>query len=89
MEIEQALRNYIINARFDERAPKNFDDDYDLIDSGTIDSLFMMELINHIEQQYQIEFGLNDLVPKYFRSVNRLAGFVKTKLKVEATANVT
>ncbi len=79
MKIQEALHTYIISERFAGRAPEKFDDDYDLIDSGTIDSLFVMGLITYLEQQYQVEFGMNDLVPRHFRSVNALSEFVKNK----------
>ncbi len=79
MKIQEALHNYIVTERFAGQVPKNFDDDYDLIDSGTIDSLFVMGLITYLEQQYQVEFGMNDMVPRHFRSVNALAEFVRSK----------
>lgn len=79
MKIQQSLHNYIISERFAGRAPEKFDDDYDLIDSGTIDSLFVIGLITYLEQQYQVEFGMNDMVPRHFRSVNALAEFVQHK----------
>jgi acyl carrier protein len=79
MKIQETLHNYIITERFAGRAPEKFDDDYDLIDSGTIDSLFVMNLITYVEQQYKIEFGMNDMVPRHFKSVNALAAFVNNK----------
>jgi len=79
MKIQEALHNYIINERFAGHAPEKFDDHYDLIDSGTIDSLFVMDLITYLERQYQVEFGMNDMVPRHFRSVHALAEFVRSK----------
>ncbi|MEK8021085.1 MAG: phosphopantetheine-binding protein [Candidatus Parabeggiatoa sp.] len=80
MEIQEALRNYIINEGFKGRMPEGFDDDYDLIDSGTIDSLFMMNLVTYLEQQHQVAFGMNDMVPKHFKTVNALSEFARNKL---------
>lgn len=79
MEIQEAIHNYIIIERFAGQVPQNFDDEYDLIDSGTIDSLFVMGLITYLEQQYKIEFGMNDMVPRHFRSVKALSEFVRSK----------
>jgi len=81
MKIEDALRTYIINDRFDGQAPTTFDNNFDLIDSGTIDSLFIMDLITYLNQQYQIEFGANDIVPRHFRSVNALSEFVRSQVE--------
>ncbi len=81
MEIHEALRHYIINEGLKNQIPEGFGDDYNLIESGIIDSLFMMSLITYLEQQYQIEFGMNDMVPKHFKSVNTLAEFARNKLE--------
>ena len=53
-------------------------DDFDLIESGTIDSLFMMSLVTYLEQQHQVVFGMNDMVPKHFRSINSLSDFARS-----------
>ncbi len=79
MELQDSLREYIINERFKGKAPEYFNDDYDLIDSGTIDSLFMVGLITHLERQYQVEFGMNDIVPRHFKSVTALSEFVRKR----------
>ncbi len=81
MTVQQDLHDYILSES-PVQAPDDFDDDYDLIESGFMDSLFMMALIKHVEQQHRIEFGMNDMVPKNFKSVNVLAGFVNRKLGI-------
>ncbi|QTA86286.1 phosphopantetheine-binding protein [Desulfonema magnum] len=80
MEIQETLWNYIINETLGGRLPEGFDGDYDLIDSGTLDSFKMMNLIIYFEQHYQVEFGINDIVPKHFKSVNALVAFLRNKL---------
>lgn len=79
MAIRDALRNYIIGERFAGEQPPGFNDDYDLIDSGTIDSVFMVGLVTYLEREYRIEFGMNDFVPKNLKSVSALAEFVRSK----------
>ena len=79
MQIQDALRDYIITERFNGQAHEAFDDEFDLIDSGTIDSLFMLNLVTYLEQEYHVEFGMNDMVPKHFKSVAALSEFVKSK----------
>jgi methoxymalonate biosynthesis acyl carrier protein len=78
MNIQDALRNYIINEGLNNQIPEGFDNDYDLIDTGIMDSLFMMNLVTYLEQQHQVEFGMNDMVPKHFKSINTLAAFVQS-----------
>lgn len=77
MEIQDALRDYIITEGFSGQPPENFNDEFDLIESGTIDSLFMMSLVTYLEQQHQVHFGMNDMVPKNFKSINALSNFAR------------
>lgn len=77
MDIQDPLRDYIITEGFAGEPPAGFNDDFDLIESGTIDSLFMMNLVTYLEQQHQVTFGMNDMVPKNFKSINALAAFAR------------
>jgi acyl carrier protein len=86
MSIQEALRSQVVTACFDGTPPADFDDDYDLIDHGHIDSLRLMGLVTFIEQHYRLQFGMNDMVPKHFRSINAMAGYVHGKLGPEPAA---
>ncbi len=79
MSIEDEILNYLAAERFPDGAPKDLTNDYDLIDSGTIDSRLMVGLIVLLERQYSIQFGSNDIVPRNFRSINALAAFVRSQ----------
>jgi acyl carrier protein len=84
MDIHDDLRRYIIKEALKGTAPEGFDDDYDLIESGIMDSLFMMNLITYLGQQHQVEFGMNDMVPKHFTSITALATFAQSKRESSA-----
>ena len=77
MDIQQSLRDYIAS-NSEDGLPDGFDDDFDLINSGLIDSMFMMSLVTFLEKEHGVEFGMNDLVPKNFKSVAALAEFART-----------
>ncbi|WP_353570298.1 phosphopantetheine-binding protein [Candidatus Albibeggiatoa sp. nov. BB20] len=79
MELQEDLRNYIITEGLKGDIPDGFDDEYDLIDSGVIDSLFMMNLVAYLEQEHQVEFGMNDMIPKHFKTINALTAFAQSK----------
>lgn len=79
MTITENLRDFITTEALKTGIPDNFDDNYNLIDSGIMDSLFMMNLVTFIEQQYQISFGMNEMIPKNFESINALAMFIASK----------
>ena len=79
MDIPQDLREYLFQQYFKGRLPEGFDDDYNLIDDGIIDSLGMINLVNHMEKHYQIEFGDHDIVPEHFVSIHAMLGFIQRK----------
>lgn len=79
MNLRQELSEHIIKQYLKGQIPEGFDDDYNLIDDGILDSLAIISLVDYLEKQYQIEFGDNDIVPEHFSSVNALAEFVSQK----------
>ncbi len=82
MNLQQTLREHIINQYLKGQIPTGFDDDYNLIDDGILDSLAIINLVDWVEKNHQIEFGDNDIVPEHFTSVNALAEFVLQKSNV-------
>lgn len=85
MNIQQALHEYVQSTFFKENVPKDFDGNYDLVENGFLDSLGMIDLINHLEQVYQVEFDDQDFVPENFSSVNALVSFLERKRAVNAS----
>lgn len=80
MDLLSELREYIVTEAFHGKPPGNFTDDFDLIESGVMDSLLMMNYITWVSGRYDVEFGPNDLVPKNFNSVFALYSFLGTIL---------
>lgn len=80
MHLLRDLRDYIVTEAFHGKPPGDFTDDFDLIESGVMDSLLMMSYITWVSGRYGIEFGPNDLVPKNFHSVFALYSFLGTIL---------
>jgi methoxymalonate biosynthesis acyl carrier protein len=50
--------------------------DTDLIDSGLLDSLALVELMFQVEQRFQVELSLDELDIEDFRTIERIAEFV-------------
>ncbi len=73
-----ALREFI-NRNFLFGAEHSFNDDDSLVENGIIDSIGVMELVEHIESRYGIEVGDDELVPENLDSVSRLARFISAK----------
>lgn len=79
MSLQQVLRENIINQYLKGKEPEGFNDDYNLIDEGILDSLAIMNLIAWLEKHFSIEFDEGDIVLENFSSVNALLGFVQRK----------
>ncbi len=82
MNLPQQLREHIFNQYIKDKAAEGFNDDYNLIDEGILDSLAIMNLIAWLEKQYAIEFDEGDIVLENFSSVNALLDFVQRKRAV-------
>jgi acyl carrier protein len=50
--------------------------DTDLLEGGILDSLKFVELLTQLEQQFGIQFNLNELEADNFRSIDRIAEFL-------------
>lgn len=55
-------------------------DDTSFLESGTVDSTGMLELIMFLEEKYNIKVEPQEMLPENLDSVNRAARFLATKL---------
>lgn len=49
----------------------------ELVDSGLLDSLKLMELISYIEDKYNIEIDIDDIDPESFNTVNSIVSLIE------------
>ena len=54
----------------------------DLLDSGIVDSMGILDLVTHLEQTYRVAISDEELMPENFRNVECIAQFVKSKSAV-------
>jgi acyl carrier protein len=69
-DIHQFLEN-LLSAK-----TSSLDYDTDLVESGLLDSVAMMELLLWLEKSKGFEFRDEDLLPDNFRSINALQAFL-------------
>lgn len=60
--------------------------DDNLLESGIIDSLGILDLVSFLEQEFVIVVADDELIPENFQSVDRLTLFVEQKIN-EAAAS--
>ena len=79
MDICQEIQAHLITQLFQGAPPEGFDEDYNLIDDGAMDSLAIMSLVTYVETNYQVGFGDGDIVPENFSSAAAIADFIVSK----------
>ncbi len=79
MNLEQELLGYILKEHLPGEAPDSLKPDDDLIGSGILDSLAMINLVTHLEKHYGVVVGAEEMSPDNFASVSALAKFVASK----------
>lgn len=73
-EIRTSLLDYVR-----EHASADVQVDSDLLDSGHVDSLLVMDLVSHIGSAFSVSLGAGDLAPRNFRSINQLTDLVLSR----------
>jgi acyl carrier protein len=63
-----------------------FSDDDNIFRKGFVDSLFAVQLIAYLEQEFGIKVGNKDLDINNFHSVNKMVSFVERKRQEDSAA---
>jgi methoxymalonate biosynthesis acyl carrier protein len=76
VDCKKEVRDYILsNAGLQE-----LDDAIDILDSGIVNSLFVIQLMTFLEKEFSIKITMDDLDMSNFRSVDSITGFVQRKM---------
>lgn len=54
--------------------------DDSLLDSGIVDSMGTLEIVEYLEDEFGIEMSDEDMVADHFESVSSIAAYVKSRL---------
>lgn len=79
MEIENQLREYIIDNFMYADDDGQLTSDMSLFDNGIMDSTGVLDLVAFIEEKYQVQVDDTDLVPENFDSLTAIATYIKSK----------
>lgn len=74
------IKNYILEASLSDA--KDINEDTMIFDDGLLDSMGLLFLIEFLKEEYDVEVNDEELNPKNFESINSIADFVESKLKV-------
>ena len=79
-EVNEAIRNFILNEFLPGEDPANLLDSTPLIASGILDSLATMRLVAFLEEKYPIQIGAHETDAEYMGSVESIEKLVTSKL---------
>ena len=82
MKLKQEIKNYIIEASLEDA--NKIKEDTLIFDTGLLDSMGLLFLIEFLNENYQVEVNDEELNPKNFESINSIVDFVEAKLKVKS-----
>jgi len=79
MSVENTIREYVLeNYLFtdDDSVLVNNDS---FLDKGILDSTGILEMINLIEEEYDVKVEDNEMIPENLDSVNNIVAFIERK----------
>lgn len=79
MEIEAQVRDYIARNLLFSGNGFAYDDDDSFLQEGIVDSVGVLELVLFVEETFGLTVDDQDITPDNFDSVNRLAGYIRSK----------
>jgi acyl carrier protein len=59
---------------------KDISNDFSLIDSGVIDSVGIISLLNFLEKTFSVNVSSDELMPDNFDTINFITSFVEKKI---------
>ena len=81
MNVEQKIRNYIIDRILFDDNNKRLDEDVSFQESGIFDSVGLLEFITFIEEKFSIKISDRELIPENFDTLRKTSYFVQNKIK--------
>jgi acyl carrier protein len=75
--IEERIRRFVIEDL--HAPPQQLSTDSPLIETGIVDSLGIMHLVEFIESEYGVKIEDEELVPENFGTIGAIAGLVEAK----------
>ncbi len=79
-KIKEKIKEFIIeNFLFGE--DNDLNDDTSFLEEGIIDSTGVLELIEYLEEEFELEIDDEDMIPENLDSLNNLEQFISKLLK--------
>ena len=77
--IEREIQEYILREFLPGEKPENLTESTPLISGGVLDSIGMLKLVKHLEDNYQLEVEAHEVDVENFDTIALIANFVRAK----------
>ena len=81
MDYKESLKQYI-QEEFVRKRGGEIKEDEDLLSSGVIDSLGILQLVSFMEEQFAMEIPSEDVVYENFNSIETMLSYLSSRSKV-------
>jgi len=78
--VKQKVRKFITESFLSSSGLDAFDDNDSFMETGIIDSTGILELLEFIEDEFDIEVEDEEIVPDNLDSLNKLTSFINRKI---------
>jgi acyl carrier protein len=75
--LTEEIRDYVVAEFLDGEDADDLTTEFDLIDSGIVDSLGLVRVVSHLSRTYAIPVDDIPLQPDHFRSIGAIVAFVE------------
>jgi len=75
--IEEKITNFLSNFISEDL----LDRETDIFESGYVNSLFIMQLLLYIEEEFDIRVDNEDMSPRYFNKIVNIVDFIQSKIE--------
>jgi acyl carrier protein len=81
--LNRRIQTFLLD-KFPLARKRGVDFEDDLLQSGILDSLAILDLVAFVEQNFGIVLSDEELVPENFQTIERLSAFVQSKNRFKA-----
>ena len=84
-DLKSQIRSFIVdNFLFGD--DDGLDDQISFLDSGIVDSMGILEIVNFISEEFQVTVADEDLLPENLDSIDNIANYLSSRLKAVANS---
>lgn len=84
MSLQREIAEYVVTQYLPGTPAEELPADYDLFDTGVIESLSLIQLITWIGDRYGIPVDQIELAPDNFRTVEAIEDFITSNRRISA-----